>query len=97
MFEEQRIDPRELVSLPLTLEDGSSAVTRDISASGMYFEIKGSYTMTGPVVFEMQLAELGVKFLAEGDIVRVDRHDGTTGFAVKLRHPRFQPLDIAPF
>jgi hypothetical protein len=97
MFEEQRIDPRELVSLPLTLEDGSSAVTRDISASGMYFEIKGSYTMTGPVLFEMQLAELGVKFQAEGDIVRVDRHDGTTGFAVKLRHPRFQPLDIAPF
>jgi hypothetical protein len=53
--------------------------------------------MTGPVLFEMQLAELGVKFQAEGDIVRVDRHDGSTGFAVKLRHPRFQPLDIAPF
>ena len=45
----------------------------------------------------MQLAELGVKFLAEGDIVRVDRREGATGFAVKLRHPRFQPLVVAPF
>ena len=53
MFEEHRIEPREFLALPLTLGDGSTAVTRDISASGMYFQIKGSYTMTGPVLFEM--------------------------------------------
>lgn len=97
MFEEHRIEPRESLALPLKLGDGIAAVTRDISASGMYFEIKGSYAMTGPVLFEMQLAELGVKFSAEGEIVRVDRGEGTTGFAVKLRHPRFEPLVIAPF
>lgn len=96
MFEEQRIEPREPLALPLTLENGSTAVTRDISASGMYFEIKGAYAMEGPVLFEMQLAELGVKFSAQGDIVRVDRRDGTTGFAVKLRDPRFEPLVTAP-
>jgi len=97
MFEEHRIDPREPLALPLTLGDGSPAVTRDISASGLYFEIRGTYSMTGPVLFEMQLAELGMKFSAEGDIVRVDRRDGTTGFAVKLRHPRLEPLLVAPF
>jgi hypothetical protein len=97
MFEEHRIEPRESLALPLKLADGIAGVTRDISASGMYFEIKGSYTMTGPVLFEMQLAELGVKFSAEGEIVRVDRREETTGFAVKLRHPRFEPLVIAPF
>lgn len=97
MFSEQRVDPREPLALPLKLEDGSSAVTRDVSASGMYFEIQGSYVMAGPVTFEMQLAELGVKFTAEGEIVRVERHATRTGFAIKLRHPRFEPLLIAPF
>jgi len=97
MFREQRVDPREPVALPLKLEDGSSAVTRNISASGMYFEIQGSYAIAGPVVFEMQLAELGVKFTAEGEVVRVERHATRTGFAIKLRRPRFEPLLIAPF
>lgn len=97
MFIEQRVDPREPLALPLKLEDGSSAVTRNISASGMYFEIQGSYAMVGPVVFEMQLAELGVKFTAEGEVVRVERHGTRTGFAIKLREPRFEPLLIAPF
>ncbi|MDP3822981.1 MAG: PilZ domain-containing protein [Burkholderiales bacterium] len=97
MFEEHRTDPREPLALPLTLGDGSAAVTRDISASGLYFEIKGSYSMTGPVLFEMQLAELGMKFSAEGDIVRVERRDDATGFAVKLRQPRLEPILVAPF
>jgi hypothetical protein len=97
MFVEQRIEPREPLAMPLQLEDGSTAVTRDISASGMYFEIRGSYALAGPVVFEMQLAELGVKFTAEGDIVRVERRAGRTGFAVRLRRPRFAPLVAAPF
>lgn len=97
MFEEQRLEPRESLAMPLKLGDGSTAVTRDISASGMYFEIQGSYAMSGPVLFEMQLAELGVKFTAEGEIVRVERHASRTGFAVRLLRPRFEPLVIAPF
>ncbi len=78
--------------MPVRLGDGSAAVTRDISASGMFIEIKGECAITGPVVFEMQLAELGVKFTAEGEIVRVERHDDTTGFAVRLIHPKLEPL-----
>jgi hypothetical protein len=92
MFEEHRIEPRESLAIPLKLGDGSTAVTRDISATGMYFEIKGSYELAGAVVFEMQLAELGVKFTAEGEIVRVEHRAGNTGFAVKLHQPRFEPL-----
>lgn len=93
MFEEQRTDPREFLALPLRLADGSSAVTRDISASGMYLEIDGVHTcLAGPVVFEMQVAELGLKFVAEGDIVRIEQRPGKTGVAVQLRAPRFEPL-----
>jgi hypothetical protein len=92
MFIEQRVEPREKLALPLKLGDGSEAVTRDISASGMYIEIAGEHALTGPVVFEMHLADVRMKFTAEGEIVRVEHRDGNTGVALKLRTPRLEPL-----
>jgi hypothetical protein len=92
MFIEQRLEPRETLALPLKLEDGCSAVTRDISASGMYLEIAGLHSLRGLVVFEMHLADARMKFTAEGEVVRVEHHDGNTGLAVKLRSPRLEPL-----
>ena len=90
MFEEHRTDPREPLALPLRLGDGSSAVTRDISASGMYLEIAGEHELSGLVVFEMHLTHARMKFTAEGEIVRVEHKDGNTGIAVKLRTPRLE-------
>jgi hypothetical protein len=92
MFIEQRIDPREPLALPLQLGDGSSAVTRDISASGMYLEIDGEHPLRGTVVFEMHLADAGMKFVAEGEIVRIEHKAGSTGVAVRLRTPRLEPI-----
>lgn len=92
MFIEQRVEPREQLALPLKLGDGLQAVTRDISASGMYIEIAGLHTMTGPVMFEMHLADVHMKFTAEGEIVRIEHREGNTGVAVKLRAPRLEPL-----
>jgi len=97
MFGEKRVGPRESLNLPLRLGDGRIAVARDISAFGMYLQIQGAYSMSGPVVFEMEVAELGLKFTADGEIVRVDRHETGTGFAIRLRNPRLEPLVIAPF
>ena len=86
MFIEQRREPRESLALPLTLDDGSAAVTRDISPSGMYFEINNWHPMSGAVVFEMQLTERRLKFKAEGQIVRVEHvcFGGSAGPAVPL-------------
>jgi hypothetical protein len=92
MFIEQRHEPREALALPLKLGDGCSAITRDISASGLYLEIVGVHPMTGLVVFEMQLSDVRMKFIAEGEIVRVEHREGNTGIAVKLRAPRLQTL-----
>lgn len=92
MFFEQRLDPREHLALPLKLGDGSSAITRDISASGMYFEITGIHPMDGLVDFELHLADANMKFTAEGEIVRIEHSSGKTGIAVKLRSPRLEPL-----
>jgi hypothetical protein len=92
MFIEQRVEPREALALPLKLGDGCAAVTRDISASGMYLEIGGWHHMGGPVVFEMHLPAAGIKFTAEGEVVRVEYAGGKTGIAVRLLSPRLQSL-----
>ena len=92
MFAEQRVEPREALELPLKIGDGQAAVTRDISASGMYLEIRGWHQIEGWVVFEMHLANSGIKFTAEGEVVRVEHANGKTGVAVRLISPRLQSL-----
>ena len=89
---ENRIDPRESLSLPLRLGDGVQGLTRNISASGLYFEIRGDHQLGGTLFFELDLGEAKVKFTAEGRIVRVEHREGCTGIAVKLVSPRLEPL-----
>jgi hypothetical protein len=93
MHEERRLEPRERLALPLRLRDGSHAVTRDISASGLYFEMDGEHEVDGLVDFEMQLPDLHMKFTAVGQIVRVEHRFGVTGVAVKLLSPRLESIE----
>jgi hypothetical protein len=93
MFKEQRTEPRERLALPLRLRDGSQAITRDISASGLYFEMDGDHNVDGLLDFEMELPDLHMKFTAVGRIVRVEHRPGITGVAVKLMSPRLEPLE----
>jgi hypothetical protein len=92
MFKEYRVDPREVVNLPLQLGDGAAALTRDISASGMYIVIPGEYELKGPLHFEMHLADANMKFTAHGEIVRIEKGPTVTGVAVRLISPRLEPL-----
>lgn len=93
MFKEQRVEPRERLALPIKLGGGSSAVTRDISPSGLFFEMDGIHQMHGSVDFEMHLPEARMKFTAVGEIVRVEHLGGKTGVAVRLMSPRLVPTD----
>lgn len=93
MFKERRMEPRERLTLALQMRDGSQAVTHDISASGLYFEMNGEHHVHGLVDFEMQLPDVRMRFVAVGRIVRVQYHPGTTGVAVRLLAPRLEPLD----
>lgn len=93
MFEEQRIEPRERLALPIKLGGGRSAMTRDISPSGLFFEMDGIHQMHGSVDFEMHLPEGRMKFTAVGQILRVEHRHGKTGVAVRLMSPRLEPTD----
>lgn len=79
--------------MPLRLRDGNHAVTRDISASGLFFEMDGEHQVDGLLDFEMELPDLRMKFTAVGRIVRVEHRFGTTGVAVKLLSPRLEPME----
>jgi len=92
MFTENRIEPREPMALQLKLGDGSTGVTRDISPSGMFLEIRGDHDLSGTVFFEMDLAAARMKFTSEGRIVRIEHRDGLTGIAIRLISPHLEPL-----
>jgi c-di-GMP-binding flagellar brake protein YcgR len=91
-FVENRAEPRETLALPLRLGENLRGTTRDISASGMYLEIRGDHELGGTVMFEMDIEEANMRFTSEGRIVRVEHRDGCTGIAVKLLSPRLQAL-----
>ena len=91
MFVEQRVDSREPLALPLKMGE-HAAVTRDISASGMYVEMSGRHEPRGPVLLEMDHADARIRFRAEGEIVRIEHSGGKTGIAVRLLSARLQPL-----
>ena len=93
MFEEQRIEPRERLALPIKLGDGLSAITRDIRPTGLFFEFEGERLMRGLVDFEMHLIEAGMKFTSVGEIVRIEYRAGRTGVAVRLMAPRLELID----
>lgn len=92
---ERRSEPRERLRLPvlLRLNGGLLAVTRDISASGMYLELQHEEEdLGGSLEFDLSLPELNLRFTAQGRIVRVEQLDGHTGVAVMLQSQRIEPL-----
>jgi hypothetical protein len=90
MFREQRVDPRERLALPLRLNSGIEAMTRDISATGLFFEMDGEYVLQGELDFEMQVPGVRMKFTSRGEIVRIEHSNGKTGVAVRLINPKLE-------
>lgn len=92
---EQRQEPRERLTLPLALAGGPRAVTRDVSATGLFFVVDGEHVVHGPVEIELHLPEFAMRFRSSGEIVRIEHGDGHTGVAVRLVNPRLLPADGA--
>ena len=67
----------------------AKGVTRDVSASGAFFETDVSYKVGGRVRFAIDLATPWgpAHFDCRGKIVRLERHHGTVGVAVRFVGP----------
>jgi len=93
MFKEQRVNPRERLTLPIDLADGLRALTRDISAAGLFFVLQGQHVLHGPVEFELRVPEFSMRFSSSGEIVRVEHGADSTGVAVRFIDPRMDVLE----
>lgn len=90
MFNEQRLDPRQAVELPVRLGNGSEGIARNISPSGLYLEIRGEAPDEPMIYVEMEVPQEKMTFRSHGRIVRMDHREGLTGIAVRLEEPQLE-------
>ena len=71
--------------------NGSSGVTRNISATGVYFETSEEAAPGAKVSFTIEVLVNGesLKMVCSGEVVRVDHKEGRVGIAVKLANSFF--------
>ena len=90
-----RNEPRQLVCLPVQLDAGVGSVTRDVSASGLYFEVSIKPVVGELVNVEIDLDSPGgpMRLKAHGLIVRIESHGERTGVGVKLLSSKLEPVE----
>ena len=69
----------------------SPGVTRNISATGVYFETSEEPSPGSKVSFTIEVLVNGetLKMVCSGEVVRVDHKEGKVGIAVKLANSFF--------
>lgn len=82
---EKRKDERISTALPVGLGT-AIAITRDVSASGVFFECDASYALGSDIEFTLELDTPGGKMMlrCEGEIVRIEPRGERVGVAVKI-------------
>jgi hypothetical protein len=78
---EERVSVKHIVSAK-----NSRGVTRDISASGVFFELDALFVLGDVVDFVIEFGRQGVNFVLKciGEVVRLENRDGRVGVAVKI-------------
>jgi len=94
--EEKRKEERTVIELPLAFEDGKG-VTRNLSASGMFFwtDSAPAFEVGDRVTITLEVVRSGrkIKPKCQGEIVRVETREGQCGVALKIVD---SPLDLPP-
>ena len=100
---ERRASRRFTMSLPLTVRSNGpggiierSAQTRDISFRGLYFTINGQYDLGNQIEFVLTLPKEitlagDVNIRCQGQVVRVELHDTSSGIAARIERYEFLP------
>ncbi len=90
---DKRTANRFRLSLPLEAE-GKIGTTRDVSASGVYFETDEPFTAGSELRLSMDLVHVlpegPVHLVCKGRIVRVEPKDGRLGIAVTIDSHQFE-------
>jgi PilZ domain len=86
---------------PVTLDvavDNHRAISRDVSASGIYFETDASLAPGRTISFAFSLErvypDVRLALQCVGTIVRVERRNGRRGVAATIDSWSFEPLEL---
>jgi hypothetical protein len=90
---DRRASSRDHLCLPMTLADGSAAMTRNVRAHGLFFTLPAGHAIDDWLLVEFAVPSAGLKFSAAGQVVRIERGDGEDGVALRLHAPRLTPLN----
>ncbi len=93
----ERREARISAARPVRLDRGNG-VTRNVSASGVYFETNMGYAAGSLISFAIELdAPRGEKLMlrCRGEIVRVESHDGKVGVAAKILSSKLESKRMA--
>ena len=95
MENENFTETKEQIRLPLKLDDGLSAVTPDISASGFFFETDAEQRVGNLIEVEIDRNTPSgpIKFKAQEKIVRIEPHGQRIGVGIALLSSRLEPVN----
>jgi hypothetical protein len=84
--ESNRRDPRVKATLAVNMDGRIAGVTKDVSASGVFFETDEDMADGSPIEFTVEFDGPTGKFVLRctGQVVRVERSGGKLGVAAKI-------------
>lgn len=82
---------RHPVSMPISL-GAKIGIAKDISATGIYFEIDAKQKVGSNITFLLELITPGgpIKINCKGKVVRLENKDGHIGVAATIKDSEFQ-------
>jgi len=91
--QEKRTEERVCTALPVDLGT-AKGTTRDVSASGMFFETDAAYAVGSKISLNVELATPGGKMILKchGSIVRIEHRGVKVGVAVKISESAMEPV-----
>jgi hypothetical protein len=98
MAHPHRSEERVNMSVPVTLAGGATGLTRDISASGIYFETDNEPVGDSPLAFTVEFKNdtgAGMALRCRGQVLRVEHHGARVGIAARIIESKLEPRRAA--
>ena len=98
MLQVQRSEDRVLMAVPVHLPGGGTGITRDLSASGIYFETDLEPTRDTPLAFtvEFHRGAGAMSLRCQGQVLRIERHGSRIGVAARILQSKLEPGRARP-
>lgn len=93
-IEDQRQGAARIPSNLVVVENGKKGLTRDISATGVFFEIDAEHKAGSIIQFHIELDTPGglLLLICEGEVVRVEDSNGKVGVAATILKQEIKSL-----